>query len=108
MVLLSTEESLICFLQKQGDNRVKRGLLLFWGMHPSAKFDGKGICYALDYSKLDTERALSTMVEEGLLGKHTSNGVILYSLTTDEEKRRPILELASLSWDRWQIMVMRG
>jgi len=88
-------------------NGLVRELLLFWGMHPNAKFDRKAICYALDYSKLDTERALRIMIEEGLLDSHSRNGVTLYSLTKDEERRRPVLELAALGRDRWQLMTKR-
>ena len=102
-----TEESLYRFLEKHSDNRAKRELLLFWGMHPNARFDRKVICYALDVSKLDMEGALRAMVEEGLLDKHISNGVTLYSLTTNEDSRQPILALAALGWDRWQLMIKR-
>ncbi len=96
-----TEESLYRFLEEHGDNRVKRELLLFWGMHPNARFDRKVICYALDYSKLDTEGALRAMVEEELLDKHICNGVTLYSLTRNEERRQQLLALSTFGWDRW-------
>lgn len=102
-----TEERLYRFLKKHGDNRVKRELLLFWGMHPNARFDRKTTCYALDCSKLDAEGTLRAMVEEGLLDTHIYNGVTLYSLTTNEDRRRPLLALAALGWDRWQLMIMR-
>ncbi len=107
MVVLNTEESLYRFLQEHGDNGVKRGLLLFWSSHPNARFDSKVICYALDRDRLDTEKALRTMVEEGLLDRSTCNGVTLYSLTTNEDRYRPILELATLGWGRWQLMLKR-
>lgn len=101
------EESLYRFLEKHSDNRVKRELLLFWGMHPNARFDRKAICYALDCSKLDTEGALRAMVEEGLLDKCISNDVTLYSLTKNEERRRPVLKLAAFGRDQWQLMLKR-
>ena len=96
------------FLQEYGDSRVKRELLLFWGMHPNARFDRRAICYALDCNKLDAERALRTMVEEGLLDETMCNSVTLYLLTTNEERRRAVLELAALSWEQWQLMVRSG
>lgn len=101
------EESLYHFLEEHGNNRVKRELIHFWGIHPNARFDRKGICYALDCSKLDAERALGAMVEEGLLNKHVAKGVTLYSLTTNQERRQPILALATLDWGRWQLMIKR-
>ena len=107
MTLLNTEESLYCFLEEHGNNQIKRELLLFWSMHPNAKFDRMVICHAVGCSKLDAKGALGAMVEEGLLNKHNSNDVTVYSLTTDEESRRPILALAALGWDRWQRMLRR-
>jgi len=56
---------------------------------------------------LDMERALRTMVEEGLLDKNICNGVTLYSLTTKDEGRRAVLELTALNWRQWQLMLMR-
>jgi hypothetical protein len=44
------------------------------------------------------------MVDEGLLEEKTGNGVALYLLTTNEERRRAVLELAALSWEQWQLM----
>jgi hypothetical protein len=106
-MLNTTEESLYQFLKEHGNNWVKRELLLFWGMHPNTKYDRNVICYALDCSKLDAESALSYMVEEGLLDNRISNGVTLYSLTTNEDRRRPLLALAILGWDRWRLLLRR-
>ncbi len=100
-----TEESLYRFLEEHGNSQVRKELLLFWGMHPNAKFSGFAICYAVDCNKLDTKRALKDMVEAGLLDTHIYNGVSLYSLTKNEERRRPVLELASLGWDQWRLML---
>ncbi len=107
MVVLNTREDLYRFLQEHGDSWVKREMLLFWGMHPNARFDRRAVHYALDYSRMETERALRTMVEEGLVDKNICNGVTLYSLTAEEERRRVVLELAALSWDQWSLMLMR-
>ncbi len=106
MIVLDTEESLYGFLQEYGGDQVKRELLLFWSMHPNARFDHRAICYTLDCNKPDVERALSTMVEEGLLDKNTGNGVTLYSLATKGGKRQAVLALATLTWDRWRLMLM--
>ena len=102
---VSTEENLYCFLEERGANRVERELLAFWGRHSDAKFSRRVICYALDCSKLEAEEVLRATVEEGLLDKHITNGVTLYSLTRNEEKRRPVVDLAALGWDQWQHIV---
>ena len=73
---------------------VKRELFLFWGIHPSAKFSKPIISYALDCNKRELEIVLQAMVEGGLVETHIQNGVTLYSLTTNEKKRRTILEFA--------------
>jgi hypothetical protein len=103
-----TEESLCRFLKEHANNRVKRELLLFWGMHPNARFNRFAIGYAVGSSKLDMKIALRDMAEAGLLDTHICNGETLYSFTKNEEKRRSVLELASLGWDRWQLMFKRA
>jgi hypothetical protein len=75
-------------------NRLKRDLMLFWGLHHNGKFDERTIGYALDYDTLDIERELQALVESGIIDKNIEEGVTLYSLTLDEEKRRPIVEWA--------------
>jgi hypothetical protein len=104
---VSTEEELYHFLEEHGTNRVKRELLAFWGRHSDAKFSRRVICYALDCSKLEAEGALRAMVDAGLVDNHTNNGLTLYSLTENEERRRLVLELAALDWDQWNTMIKR-
>jgi hypothetical protein len=100
-----TDDSIFCFLQKYGDNWIKREFLFFWISHPNTKFSKKAIGYNLTSSNLDVEATLNTMVEEGLINKNISNGVALYSLTLNQERRRLITELANLGWYRWQPML---
>jgi hypothetical protein len=107
MAVTDTEKSLEGFLQEHGNNRVRMELLLFWALHPNARFDRRAIGYALDCSKSDTEKGLKAMAEEGLLDENSCNGVTLYSLTTNIERRQPVLELAKLSWHQWQLMFSR-
>ena len=78
---------------------VKRELFLFWGMHPNAKFSKPIINYTLDCNKRELESELKAMVEAGLVEVYIQNGVTLYSLTTNEERRRPILEFARHNYD---------
>jgi hypothetical protein len=104
---ITIHNDLYRFLREHGNNRVKRELLLFWGMHPRAKFNKFTICYAIDSSKLDMTRALKDMIAEGLVETHAGNIEPLYSLTTDEERRRPVLELAAIGWDGYQLMLKR-
>ena len=99
------EQHLYRFLEEHGNNRVKRELLDFWGAHPSAKFSRLAIYSAMDYPKRDMERALKDMLAEGIVDMHICRGLTLYSLTINEERCQPILELAALGRDQWLLMV---
>ncbi len=68
--------------------------MLFWGLHCNSKFNESTIGYALDYNTLDVERELESLVEAGIIDKDIEEGVTLYCLTLDEEKRRPIIAWA--------------
>ena len=104
---VSTQEELYRFLEEHGNSRVKRELLDFWGRHPNAKFSRHAICFALDCGKLEANKALRALVDAGLVDNHTNNGLTLYSLTENEEKRRLVLELAALDWDQWDTLIKR-
>jgi hypothetical protein len=102
---VATEGDLYRFLEEHGNNRVKRELLAFLGRHPNARFTRYVMCYALDCGKLEVERALRALIEAELVDMHGDDSLTLYSLTRNEEKRQPVLELASLGWDQWQLMI---
>lgn len=95
------EEKLYHFLDKYGNTREKRELLLFFGSNPNAKFSKLAIFYALDCNRLKFNRALGVMVEQGILDMYLQNDMPLYSLTTNNEIRRNVVELADVSLDRW-------
>ena len=101
------EEHLYRLLEEHGDSWVKRELLAFWGRHPNAKFSRRVLCYALDCNKLDMDKALKALIEARLVDTCIDHDVSLYSLTTSEERRRPVLELAALGWDQWLLMLRR-
>jgi len=101
-----SEEQLLRFLEKHVGDRLKTELLAFWGRHPNAKFTRGAIYCALDCTKSEMEKGLKDMVETGLVDTCTHNGVSFYSLTANEERRRAVIELASLDyWERHQLMV---
>lgn len=90
-----------CLSQENGDNRVKKELLLFWGMHPNAELARSTICYALDCSKLDVERALKALAKAGLVDTDVHKDVTFFSLSTDEERRRLVVECAAPGHNWW-------
>jgi hypothetical protein len=100
---IAIEDNLYQFIRKYADKPLKMELLAFWGRHPNAKFAELAIYYAQASRKVDVCRALEDMVEAGLVDIHIHNGTPLYSLTTNEEKRRLIMKLATLDWDQQQL-----
>jgi len=102
---IAIEDNLYQFIRKYADKPLKMELLAFWGRHPNAKFAELAIYHAQDSRKVDVCRALEDMVAAGLVDTHTHNGTPLYSLTTNEEKRRLIMKLATLGWDQQQLVL---
>ncbi|MFC1924707.1 hypothetical protein ACFLXA_05035 [Chloroflexota bacterium] len=87
------------FINKHASNhtgtRLKSDLLFFWSRYPHAKFTSGVIAGALDCSrKVDVEEALNALVTAEITEKHTKQGLPFYCLTTDPEKREPILRLS--------------
>jgi len=102
---IAIEENLYQFIRKYADEPLKMELLAFWGRHPNAKFNKLAIYHAQDSRKVDVCRALEDMVEAGLMDAHIYNGTPLYSLTTNEEKRRLVMKLSTLDWDQQQLVL---
>jgi len=93
---VSMEEQLLQFLKEHRGDLLKMEVLAFWGRHPNARFEKSAIADALDCKKLDIDRALKDMVEMGVLDMYMYNDTPFYSLTLNEERRRTVLELASI------------
>jgi hypothetical protein len=89
---------LSAFLDRCGDTRAKQELLLFWALHPDARFSRLAVLSALECSKLDTERALAYMVDIELVNTHSDSGLTTYSLTLSEKIRQMLAQLNTLDW----------
>ena len=74
------------------DNLIKSELYLFWSRYPNAKFGRSAIRIDMSCSMMEMDRVIKDMVRDGLLETYIQNGMTLYALTTNEEKRRIILE----------------
>lgn len=86
-------ERLEQFLVENVGSRLESAILSFWSRHPYTAFSQPVIMYALDSNKLDIQQALESLMSRGLLQRHTANGVAMYSLTADDERRSLVLEL---------------
>jgi len=99
------EEKLYQFIRKYANEQLKMELLTFWGRHPNTKLSKLAIYHVQDCRKIDVCRALEDIAEAGLVDTHIHNGTLLYSLTTNEEKRQLVIKLATLGWDQWQFVL---
>ena len=104
---IASEKQLFQLLSEYSGNRAKKDLLVFWCRHPNAKFARSAIYCDSGLNRLEVDKALEEMVEAGLVDTSVHNSVRLYWLTANEERRRPITELATLGWTQWQRMVNR-
>lgn len=106
MVLLDSTAGigLSTFLDRHGDTRAKQEAILFWALHPNARFSRLAILSAMDCSRLDAERALKCMVNNELVNMHSDNGLTTYSLTANENIRQMVAQLSTLDWGQRQIM----
>lgn len=99
------DEQLRLFLEKYAHDRIRIELLDFWRRHPNARFAVGAISCALDCRRLETRRALVELVENGVVDTVFQNGLTLYFLTPDEARRRLVLEVATIDWEKWRALI---
>jgi len=102
---IAIEEKLYQFIKKYANEPLKMELLACLGRHPNTKLSKLAIYHVQDCRKVDVCRALEDMAEAGLVDTYIHNGTLLYALTTNEEKRQLVMKLATLGWDRWQLVL---
>ena len=69
--------------------------MFFWGLHATGKFDEPAIGCGGGGGPIAVSRELQGLVASGVLEKEVRDGKTLYWLTTNEAKRRSIVEWAS-------------
>ncbi|MDY6917041.1 MAG: hypothetical protein SVP26_03710 [Chloroflexota bacterium] len=94
-----TDEQLCGFLGKHNRKPLDMQLLAFWGRHPAGRFTRDVICYALDCSVRDADRALEGFVEAGLIDRQMDGRKVLYCLSGDEDTRRLVERTARIASD---------
>ena len=92
------------FLDTYGGTRAKQEVILFWALHPNTKFSRLAIFSAMECSRIDVEKALADMVRDGLLNVHSQNGLVTYSLTSNEDIRRMVALFSTLDWGQRRIV----
>lgn len=101
---LQTTTDLGAFVNRYGDTRAKRELLLFWALHPHARFSRLAVLCATECSKPEAERALEDMAHNGLVDVQCHNGLAVYSLTSNEDVQRMLALLSTLDWRQKQLL----
>jgi len=106
MVILdsATGTGLSGFLDRYGNTRTRQELLSFWALHPNTRFSRLAILSAMECSKLDAERTLTYLVNNGLVNMCSDNGLTTYSLTSNENIRQMVDLFSTLDWGQRQIM----
>jgi len=94
-------------MKKLVHNRCSLGLLRFFVEHSNGRFSKLAIVHAIDEddSRLEMEKALSQLVEEGILKTSIENNVCFYMLTREEPMRRLVLNMALFEWREWQLVL---
>lgn len=99
------EREVLRFVQDHVDSYLGLHLLRFWSKHPNAKFDFGALTCALNGTQRnDLQQALIALHRKGVVETCYRNGATFYSLTTEPQKRVPILRLSALGWhgqQRW-------
>jgi hypothetical protein len=91
------------FVSDQVNTGLKLDLLFFWSEYRYAKFTSGIIAHALHCNRrVDIEDALESFVKVGLVEKHVrQEGLPMYCLTADPEKRQWVLSLSQYT-DRFK------
>lgn len=94
-------------MKKLVHDRCSLGLLRFFVEHPNGRFSKLAIVHAIDEDtgRLEMERALARLVEEGILKTSTENNICFYMLTREEPMRRLVLNMALFDWREWQLVL---
>jgi hypothetical protein len=100
----------IQFVREYGNTRLKLDLLVFWSRYPHAMVSTGVIAGLLDCNRrVDLEEALESFVQAKLIEeKHTEQGLRLYCLATDPEKRQGVLSVAACKGGNFRPVCARG
>jgi hypothetical protein len=94
-------------MRKFISDRCCLGVLRFFAIHPNGRFSELAVVHAIDEagSRLEVEKTLYQMVEEGILKTNLENSTSFYLLTKDEAIRRTVLNISMFDWRDWQLVL---
>jgi hypothetical protein len=92
-------DDLLSFLTDNECSEIELDLLRFMGQHPKAKLSFYVITRAFRIAAIELSNALMALVERDILvHRIDDNGLVTYSLSTDENICANIRKLAALDW----------
>jgi hypothetical protein len=106
-----TERGYLCQLIKEyNDDPYCLELIRFFGWHPNARFSGLAVLHALSVGgeRRYVEKALSQLVDKGMVKTYSENDIAFYCLTDDKALRQSVLDVARLDWSQWQVMLRQS
>jgi hypothetical protein len=85
-------------------------LIQFFGWHPNTRFSGLAILHALSVNgeRRYINKALTQLVDKGIVKTYSENGIALYCLTDNNSLRKKALDIAGLDWSQWQDMLRQS
>lgn len=91
-------EGLNRFINEYADNQDAMQVIMFFAMHPNARFSELAITHALNQcsSRRGLKKAINDLVGRGVISTSNENRVSLYSLPDNTLLKGLILELARL------------
>jgi hypothetical protein len=99
MNIVKENDEVMQFVKQHADNPLKMELLVFWSRYPNTRFSLGTISCALNRNRRgEVQRALESLAEIGFVDKHIHMGSPCYSLTSEHQKRQPIISLSKYSW----------
>lgn len=100
-----TEDRLGRLVKKYSDDWCSLNILMFLAKHPHTHFSRKALSHAIEAQRLNIDRPLQHLINDGLVKMWLENGLALYSLAEDESLRDLLSQLVSLDWYKCQLIM---
>ncbi len=101
------EEKLCQFMIQYNNDECTREVLQLLGRHPRTRLNHLAIVHAVDWRRMDIDRALKVLIDRRLVKSKTSYGQAVYYLTDEEPQRAMAIKAAALDLAQWRTVLTR-
>ncbi len=103
----TTKPCLGQLMKKLINDHCSLALLRFFIAHPNGRFSKLAIVHAIDdsNSRLEIEKTLIQMVNDGILMINIENDISFFLLTRESAVRDVVLEMGEFEWRHWQLVL---